>query len=127
MNDNEKRMHNEEAYQQRHDRLGKKLGAGLLHRLSATDSPWYETQDEIRDQLRWGRVKAQQLKWVRSQIVLRLTKMEGQCIRFYYFKGLTYREIAANLGTNVSTVHRTVRRGIRKLRRALELRGGKRR
>lgn len=127
MNDNEKRMRDEEAYQQRHDRLGKKVGAGLLHRLNATDSPWYETQDEIRDKLRWGRVKAEQLKWVRSQIVLRLSKLEGQCIRLYYFKGLTYRETAAQLGTNVSSVHRAVRRGVRKLRQTLELRGGQRR
>lgn len=118
MNDNEKCNREIDRIRLRDDNLGIKLGAGPLKNMDATDSPWYETEDEIREKLLWGTEKAKQLSWVRSQMTARLTEKERQCVRLYYFKQLNFRQIGDKLGINVSSVYRAVERGVRKLREA---------
>jgi len=118
MNDEEKCRQEADRIRLRDGKLGMKLGAGPLKHMDACDSPWYETEEEINERLRWGREKAKQLRWVRSQMIARLTEKERQCVRLYYFKQLNFREIGDKLGINVSTVYRAVERGVRKLREA---------
>lgn len=112
-----------EGFRLRDDKLGRKLGSGPLTDLNATDSPWHETKREIRDRLRWGRLKAERLRWVRSQMAQVLSLKERRCIRLYYFRGLTYRQIGEKLDVNVTSVYRAVNRGVQKLRQAAIERG----
>ena len=120
MNDEERCNQEADRIRLRDGKLGIKLGAGPLKNMDATDSPWYESEEEIRERLRWGTEKAKQLSWVRSQMTARLTEKERQCVRLYYFKQLSFRQIGAKLGINVSSVYRAVGRGVRKLREAVE-------
>lgn len=95
---------------------GVKASHLILEGLTMAQTPWYEDEDAIRRGLEWGRKKARMLKWVESQMLLRLTPMERRCIELYYFEALNYREAAQLLDVNASTVYRAVRRSIRKLR-----------
>ena len=120
MNDEERCNQEADRIRLRDGKLGIKLGPGPLKNMDASDSPWYESEEEIRERLRWGTEKAKQLSWVRSQMTARLTEKERQCVRLYYFKQLSFRQIGAKLGINVSSVYRAVGRGVRKLREAAE-------
>lgn len=99
-------------------RLGRPLHPKALAKLSPEDTPWYQNDATVQARLHWGRKKARLLEWVRSQMMLRLTVAERRCIQLYYFEGLNYRQAAARLGVNPSTVYRGVQRGLRKLRQA---------
>ena len=123
MQDNVEAIEEVERIRLRDDKLGIKLGEGPLKNLDASDTPWYESEEEIEERLRWGKEKAKQLSWVRGQMSARLTEKERQCVRLYYFKQLSYREIGEKLGINVSSVYRAVERGVRKLREAAEEHG----
>jgi RNA polymerase sigma factor (sigma-70 family) len=79
---------------------------------------WYESEEDVEEGLEWGRRKAALLKWMRRQIGRRLTARERRFIELYFFEGLSYRETADREGTALSHVHRTVQRGLRKLRAA---------
>lgn len=100
--------------------LGMQAGDFVLVALTLTQTPWYEDEEAIRRGLEWGRKKARMLRWVRSQMALRLTPIERRCIELYYFEALNYREAAIVLEVNASSVYRAVRRGIRKLREAAQ-------
>ena len=104
--------------QLRDQRLGLQAGPYRLDTLTPSQTPWHEDHETIQHALAWGRKKAKLLLWVRSQMVLRLTAVERRCIELYYFQGLNYREAAAVLGVNASSVYRAVQRGLRKLREA---------
>jgi len=97
---------------------GRPAGAYILEGLTLAQTPWHEDEDAIRRGLEWGRKKAKMLRWVESQMVLRLTPIERNCIELYYFRGMNYREAAEALDVNASSVYRAVNRGIRKLREA---------
>ncbi len=90
----------------------------ILASLTLAQTPWYEDEEAIRRGLEWGRKKARMLRWVESQMVLRLSPIERRCIELYYFEALNYREAASVLEVNASSVYRAVQRGIRKLRKA---------
>ncbi len=79
---------------------------------------WYESEEDVEAGLEWGRRKAALLAWMRRQMGRRLTLRERRFIELYFFDGLSYRETADREGTAVSHVHRTVQRGLRKLRAA---------
>ena len=97
---------------------GAQAGDFVLQRFTLAQTPWYEDEEAIRRGLEWGRKKARMLRWVESQLVLRLTPIERRCIELYYFQALNYREAALVLEVNASSVYRAVQRGIRKLREA---------
>ena len=99
-------------------RLGKPAGVHVLDTLDSARSPWAETAKEIQAGLRRGAKKERQLAWVRSQMLLRLTKTEQECITLYYFRGLNYRQAGTLLDMNASSVYRAARRGILKLKEA---------
>lgn len=98
--------------------FGAQAGEFMLKRLTLAQTPWYEDEETIRRSLEWGRKKARILRWVESQMQLRLTPIERRCIDLYYFQALNYREAARVLEVNPSSVYRAVRRGIRKLQEA---------
>ncbi len=97
---------------------GAQAGRLILDGLSIAQTPWCEDEEAIRRGLEWGRKKVRMLKWVESQMLLRLTPVERRCIELYYFEALNYREAAWVLDVNASSVQRAVQRGIRKLRDA---------
>ena len=97
---------------------GMQAGDFVLVGLTLAQTPWHEDEEAIRRGLEWGRKKARMLRWVESQMVLRLSPIERRCIELYYFEALNYREAASVLEVNPSSVYRAVRRGIRKLREA---------
>jgi len=92
----------------------------FLGRLSISQTPWFETIEQIREGIERGRQTAHLLEWVRSQMRLRLSPVERRCIELYYFEDLNYRQAAETLGVNVTSVYRGVRRALRKLRVAAE-------
>lgn len=49
-----------------------------------------------------------------------LTAVQKQYMVMHYAQGLSMRDIARQLGVNVSTVSRTIKRGTIKLRRSVE-------
>jgi len=81
---------------------------------------WYESPREIEAGLAWGRRKAKLLRWVRSQMELRLTARERQCLAMRYFQDLNYAEIAHTTQINVSSAWRAVHRAVAKLRAAAQ-------
>ena len=100
--------------------LGHPVSFVFLRRLALSQTPWFETADEIRIAIERGRKNARLLEWVRSQMRLRLSPVERRCIELYYFEDLNYRQAAEVLGVNVTSVYRGVRRALRKLRTAAE-------
>jgi RNA polymerase sigma factor (sigma-70 family) len=81
---------------------------------------WHETPEEVEEGLEWGRKKAELLQWVKRKMGRRLTKEERRCMELYYFRGLTYLEVAKATGVSVATAHRTVARSIKKLQESLK-------
>jgi len=103
---------------------GMQAGDFVLVGLTLAQTPWFEDEEAIRRGLEWGRKKARMLRWVESQMVLRLSPIERRCIELYYFEALNYREAALVLDVHASSVYRAVRRGIRKLQQAARDRPG---
>ena len=101
---------------------GRPAGAFVLQRLTLAQTPWHEDEAAIRRGLEWGRKKARMLRWVESQMILRLTPIKRRCIELYYFHGMNYREAGQILDVNASSVYRGVQRGIRKLQEAAKKR-----
>jgi DNA-directed RNA polymerase specialized sigma24 family protein len=87
-----------------------------------TDSPWHETPEDIQDALDYGCEKARLLKWVRRHMRSKLTARERRCVELLFFRGLSYRQAAERIGIHPSVVHRSVQRGLGKLRRQLATR-----
>jgi DNA-directed RNA polymerase specialized sigma24 family protein len=79
---------------------------------------WFESPEEVRAGLRWGRRKCALLLWVRATMAERLTARERDCIGLYFFEGRSFAQVGLLTGTHASSVFRAVQRGIRKLRQA---------
>ena len=82
---------------------------------------WHETPEEIDAGLEWGRRKAELLRWVRRQIGRTLTPCERRCITLYFFRGMTFPEVAQATGMSLPATHRAVARSLRKLRATARL------
>lgn len=108
---------------ERFDRINR-FGAGWD--FLEEDALWFETKDEIRKKLRWGREKERLLAWVRMEMVIVLDPRARECLERHCFRGETLREIAAALRMHLSSVYRAVWRAIRTLRRHAEAQGGAR-
>ena len=90
-----------------------------FHELDEARSPWHETPEQIEATLEYGREKARLLRWVRRHMRARLTPRERRFVHLIFFRGLTYLEAARRTGVHPSVVHRSVQRGLAKLRRQL--------
>lgn len=90
----------------------------MLSNYRNEDGLWHETAEAIDAAVAEGRQKLVLLAWVRNVMVERLTEREQECVRLHYFEGLALREIGRRTGTNASSVHRALQRGIRRLREA---------
>ena len=76
---------------------------------------WYESPEEILEGIARGRETARLLRWVNHEVDRRLTVVERRAITAYYYENLSYRQAAAREGVHPSSIHRAVKRGIRKL------------
>lgn len=94
-----------------------------LRELGESRRAWHETEEEIRAGIRWGRKKAELLRWVRRKMRRRLTARERRCVELYYFQGLTLVEVGCETGTNATSALRAVRRSVNKLRALAEKEG----
>jgi RNA polymerase sigma factor (sigma-70 family) len=99
------------------------FGSRTMGRFTNERNLWYEAPEEVEAGLERGAEKAELLRWVRAQAKRRLTARERQCLELYFFRGLTFRQASEKLKVSPSSVHRAVRRSLRKLRRAAELQG----
>ena len=104
--------------QHRADRFAVLMSPAFFKTRSVSCSPWYETEAEIEAGLEWGRQKPRLLRWVRRQMGRRLTSRERRCLELYFFRNMTYQQVAAATGTDPSSAYRAVARSLRKLRRA---------
>lgn len=84
-----------------------------------SDSAWHETIEDIDQALAYGKIKKRALARLRRIASRELSRRERECLVLRYFKGLSYRDAATKTRTTASSVHRAVRRAIRKLRVAV--------
>ena len=96
---------------------------GWIEAFTNEQGLWHETEEDRARAVAEAKERARLLRWVRGQMARRLTRAERRAIELYYFQGLTYREAAARIGVNPTTVYRGVRRSIRKLRAAAKEEG----
>lgn len=102
-------------------RLGKRAAPSVVDKLTAEDSPWFETEAEVIAGLEEGRDKAKLLEQIGVAMLEDLNASEIEALQLRYFQGLSYREIAKIMNRNVSTIHRKIERAILKLQDNLEV------
>ncbi len=90
----------------------------VLDKFDRSAAAWYETEEEVRQGVRWGKRKAELLRWVRRHMEGRLTARERRCLELYYFRGMSYQELGEATGTHASSAFRAVKRSVRKLQQA---------
>ena len=101
----------------RADRNAVSVSPDFYGRVPEKAGAWYETAEEVKAGLAYGRQKKFLLAWVRQHMA-KLSVCQQKYITLYYFEGLSYQEIADKEGVATSTACRTVLRGIEKLRAA---------
>ena len=74
------------------------------------------TAEDVFDTIQRTWVRRCKLQWVRMQMRIGLSEVEQRSVALYYLHGLNYRQAAAIVGVQPSSVYRAVKRGIRKLR-----------
>ena len=104
----------------RADRNAVSVSPDFYGYIPASAAAWYESAEEIKAGLAYGRQKKILLAWVRQHMT-KLSVSQQKYIELYYFEGLSYQEIADKEGVATSTACRTVLRGINKLRAAAGL------
>ncbi len=70
----------------------------LLDGYAASESLWFESDDEVEAALTRGEERERLLKWVRKQMRQRLTAKHRRCIELYYFQDLSYEEVGREVG-----------------------------
>jgi DNA-directed RNA polymerase specialized sigma24 family protein len=110
-------MTNSNEKRSRADRFAVTISPDFFVALSEETNPWYEAPKEVESGLAWGRRKARLLRWVRLHIARQLTPRERQCLELHFFKGVSIADIAAQTNSDITSVHRAVRRSVRKLRK----------
>ncbi|MGC8739328.1 MAG: hypothetical protein ACP5UA_11890 [Candidatus Hydrogenedens sp.] len=91
------------------------VSSQFLEEISETQSLWYETPEEIERKIQWGKEKAHLLNWVKKQMERKLTLKEKKYIECYYLQGETLEVISKRFHSHPANIHRTIRRGIKKL------------
>ena len=100
----------------RAERFARHFDPNWLREFPECRGAWFEDEKKVEEAINWGKEKAALLRWVRRMMGERLTKREQYYLELYYFRGLTYIEAGRAAGKDPSTIHRAVKRGIRKLR-----------
>jgi DNA-directed RNA polymerase specialized sigma subunit len=96
------------------------MAPDVMDRMPESRRAWYETESEVRAGLRWGKRKAELMKWLRKEMGRRLTAREQHCLELYFFKAMNYEQIGSATNTVSSSAFRAVRRALRKLKSAAE-------
>ena len=99
-------------------RLGLSVAPETLAHLPESAGAWHESPEEIARALAWGERKARLMAWVRDAMRRRLSDAERRCIELHFQEGLSFREAGARSGAHASSVHRTLKRALEKLREA---------
>ncbi len=100
------------------ERYGLRIPQAVMERLTVEEGFWRESPREVEQGLQDGVRKAELLVWVKRRMETRLTEREAQCIQLHYFQSHSFRAIHARTGLGLATVHRAIRRGVKKLRQA---------
>lgn len=87
----------------------------VLEQLPLNRALWFETEEQIKAGLAWGKKKAMLLRQINAVMGRVLTPREKKCLELRYFGDLTFQEIGDATRTDVSSAHRAVRRALRKL------------
>lgn len=90
----------------------------VLARTADSRGLWYETEEETVAARKDAEERALLLRWVRREMRRRLTPRERRFLEQHYFKAFSTREVGRRNGVNQSTVSRTLRQAVAKLRRA---------
>lgn len=91
------------------------VSSQFLEEISEAQSLWYETPEEIESKIQWGEEKARLLNWVKKQMERKLSVKERKYIDHYYLQGETLETISKKFNSHPANIHRTIRRGIKKL------------
>ncbi|HOQ31667.1 MAG TPA: hypothetical protein PLA12_04040 [Candidatus Hydrogenedens sp.] len=91
------------------------VSSQFLEEISEAQSLWYETPEEIERKIEWSKEKAQLLNWVKKQMERKLSIKERKYIEHYYLQGETLEFISKKFHSHPANIHRTIRRGIKKL------------
>lgn len=91
------------------------VSSQFLEEISEAQSLWYETPEEIENKIEWGKEKVQLLNWVKKQMARKLSIKERRYIEHYYLQGETLEIISKKFQSHPANIHRTIRRGIKKL------------
>lgn len=89
-----------------------------LDQFVAEARAWYESSEDVRRGLIDGHRKAQLIAWIRRHMETDLAKREVRFIELHYFVGLSQARIARIEGVHASTVCRTIKGAIKRLRAA---------
>ena len=98
------------------DRYKVNYSPSVMAGFTNEEGPWSENEQDIVAGLAWGREKDRLLKWVRLQMRRHLTRKQRRALQLYYFKNLTFGEIALEVGCSPSAACRSVQRGVERLR-----------
>ncbi len=102
----------------RENRNSVRLMPDKLKDYQQSDAMWYETPEERKAGLEWGRRKQVLLRWVRRQMRRRLTLRERRFVEMRYFDALTFKEIGEKGQIDPSHAWKIVQRSLAKLRQA---------
>jgi len=91
------------------------VSSQFLEEISEAQSLWYETPEEIESKIQWGKEKVRLLNWVKNQMERKLSIKERKYIEHYYLQGETLEAISKKFHSHPATIHRAIRRGIKKL------------
>jgi RNA polymerase sigma factor (sigma-70 family) len=92
------------------------LGPFALSQFTNEDRAWFEAEAQRARSMELAQERARLMQWVRRQMKRRLTAKERAYVELHFIKGLSYREAGEEAGANASSVHRGVKRALRKLR-----------
>ncbi|HPO15822.1 MAG TPA: sigma factor-like helix-turn-helix DNA-binding protein [Candidatus Hydrogenedentes bacterium] len=102
----------------RENRNSVRLMPDKLEDYQQSDAMWYETPEERKAGLEWGRRKQVLLRWVRRQMRRRLRLRERRFLEMRYFDALTFKEIGQEGQIDPSHAWKIVKRSIAKLQKA---------
>lgn len=103
----------------RASRLAVSMAPDRLGMFEESAGAWHETSEEVARGLERGKRKAAVLARIRELMHGALTPHQFRYVELYYFRGLSHRQIAVLMGVNPSTACRTVRRAVKRLKKAV--------
>ncbi|MFA7693423.1 MAG: sigma-70 family RNA polymerase sigma factor [Candidatus Hydrogenedentes bacterium] len=92
----------------------------ILARKFQKSGLWEESEEEIEAALKAARERDLLLNWVRREMRRRLTKKERRYLEARYLSNQSVAALAQRYDVHLSTVYRTIRSAIRKLKQAAQ-------